>query len=50
MKKQYTQPELYVENVVVENGIAASPTAIVFGDFGESGDGGENYVDSYGDF
>ncbi len=24
MKKQYTQPELYVENVVVENGIAAS--------------------------
>lgn len=25
MKKQYTQPELYIENVVVENGIAVSP-------------------------
>jgi hypothetical protein len=24
MKKQYTQPELYVENVVVESGIAVS--------------------------
>ena len=24
MKKQYTQPELYVENVVVESGIATS--------------------------
>ena len=25
MKKQYNEPQIYVENVVVENGIAVSP-------------------------
>ena len=47
MKKQYTQPELYVENVVVENGIAVSPS---WGDAGLAGQGGDDYYDSsYGD-
>ncbi len=46
MKKQYTQPELYVENVVVESGIAASVTPLNWGDAGYAGqDGG---VEDYG--
>lgn len=28
MKKNYTEPAIYVENVVVENGIAASQSFI----------------------
>ena len=49
MKKQYTQPELYVENVVVESGIAVSPGSVVYGDFGAAGQGGEisNYDDEF---
>ena len=43
MKKQYTQPELYVENVVVENGIAVSPSWGKAGFAGQDGD-----VDEYG--
>ena len=35
MKKTYTQPAIDVENVMVENGIAVSPTA--YGDAGEAG-------------
>lgn len=34
MKKQYTQPELYIENVVVESGIALSTLEDNFG-FGD---------------
>lgn len=39
MKKQYTQPELYVENVVVESGIALSftPQAADYGDDNAAG-------------
>lgn len=40
MKKQYTQPELYIENVVVENGIAAS---VKWGDEGFAGQAGSFY-------
>ncbi|MBQ8272812.1 MAG: hypothetical protein IJZ09_07385 [Tidjanibacter sp.] len=50
MKKQYNEPQIYVENVVVENGIAVSP---VWGDYGAAGMSGnedDGYVDSYGDF
>lgn len=36
MKKEYTQPELYVENVVVENGIAMS--------WGEAGFAGQDGI------
>lgn len=36
MKKQYTQPELYIENVVVESGIALS-----YGDPGYAGQSGD---------
>ena len=47
MKKNYTEPAIYVENVVVENGIAASVT---WGEKGAAGQGGEDYYDdSYGD-
>lgn len=47
MKKQYTQPELYIENVVVESGIAVSPT---WGEAGYAGQGGDGYYDdSYDD-
>lgn len=38
MKKQYTQPELYVENVVVESGIALS-----YGKAGYAGQDGQVY-------
>lgn len=38
MKKQYNEPQIYVENVVVENGIAVSPT---WGDYGHAGQDGE---------
>ena len=52
MKKQYTQPELYIENVVVESGIAVSPTwgAEGYAGQGYDGQGGDSYVDGYGDF
>ncbi len=40
MKKNYTEPAIYVENVVVENGIAASVT---WGKAGEAGQGGDYY-------
>lgn len=40
MKKQYTQPELYVENVVVESGIAQSFTPLNWGDAGFAGEDG----------
>ena len=44
MKKEYTQPELYVENVVVESGIAVSPTT--WGEAGYAGkDGSVFYYD-----
>lgn len=36
MKKNYTEPAIYVENVVVENGIAASLTSTI-------GDAQEDY-------
>ena len=29
MKKQYNEPQIYVENVVVESGIATSMTYII---------------------
>lgn len=50
MKKQYTQPELYIENVVVENGIAVSPAWGGYGAAGMSGNEEDGYVDGYGDF
>ncbi len=34
MKKQYNEPQLYVENVVVESGIAASITDVYIEDAG----------------
>lgn len=37
MKKQYNEPQIYVENVVVENGIAVSPTWGVEGYAGQDG-------------
>lgn len=37
MKKQYNEPQIYVENVVVENGIAVSP---VWGNAGYAGQDG----------
>ena len=46
MKKQYTQPELYVENVVVESGIALSYTPADYGDANAAGDYGD--VNNYG--
>ena len=50
MKNSYTQPELYIENVVVENGIAVSPGQIVWGYDGAAGQGGDDYYDdTYGD-
>lgn len=49
-KKTYTEPAIYIEDVVVEKGIATSPGAIVFGNEGEAGQGGDGYYDdSYGD-
>lgn len=39
MKKTYTQPAVDVEMVMVENGIAASPTA-----YGEAGEAGQKSV------
>ena len=38
MKKQYNEPQIYVENVVVENGIAVSPA---WGDAGYAGQDGD---------
>ncbi len=38
MKKQYTNPQIYVENVVVENGIAVSPA--YWGEQGAAGQAG----------
>lgn len=29
MKKQYNEPQIYIENVVVESGIAVSPSIYV---------------------
>lgn len=48
MKKQYTQPELYVENVVVESGIALSytPQLTDYGNANAAGDDGD--VNNYG--
>lgn len=43
MKKTYTQPAIDVEMVMVENGIAASPTA--YGLAGEAGQDSD-YVDA----
>lgn len=40
MKKNYTEPAIYVENVVVENGIAAS---VDWGDAGAAGQSGDYY-------
>lgn len=40
MKKQYTQPELYIENVVVESGIAAS-LDYKWGEVGYAGQSGD---------
>ncbi|MBO5661322.1 MAG: hypothetical protein J6R93_02455 [Tidjanibacter sp.] len=39
MKKTYMEPAIYIENVVVENGIAAS----VWGNVGEPGQSGDYY-------
>lgn len=47
MKKQYTQPELYVENVVVESGIALSGV-ITYGNEGYAGQDG-SVIDYDGD-
>ena len=46
MKKQYNEPQIYVENVVVENGIAVST---VWGDAGYAGQDGDvfNYEDEF---
>lgn len=45
MKKQYNEPQIYVENVVVENGIAVS--SAYWGDAGYAGQDGN--VDYYED-
>ena len=43
MKKIYTQPAIDIENVMVESGIAASPTSPTYGGNGEPGqEGGWN--------
>ena len=49
MKKQYKEPQIYIENVVVESGIAVSPK---WGDAGYAGywEEGEDNVDEFGDF
>lgn len=47
MKKQYKEPQIYVEDVVVENGIAQS---LAYGDYGYAGYWEEDNVDEFGDF
>lgn len=48
MKKTYLMPQLDIENVVVEQGIAAS-TALVYGDHGYAGSNGGVTVYDYED-
>lgn len=38
MKKQYNEPQIYVENVVVESGIAVSHDSIIIEDWREDDD------------
>jgi hypothetical protein len=46
-KKTYTEPAIYIEDVIVENGIAQS---LQWGQAGDAGQGGDGYYDdSYGD-
>lgn len=50
MKKQYKQPELYVENVIVEQGIAQSTVTLWYLDGGEPTDNGFGLGDAtYGE-
>lgn len=46
-KKTYTEPAIYIEDVIVENGIAQSTGTLVFGDEGYAGQDGD--VTDYGD-
>ena len=48
MKRIYTAPIVLVEDVVVESGIAAS--GVLYGNEGEAGATGDDFVVDYGEF
>ena len=52
MKKQYKQPELYVENVIVEQGIATSTVTLWYlnGELNDEGFGLGDATYTEGDF
>lgn len=49
MKRIYTEPIVLVEDVMVESGIAAS-TGVIYGEAGEAGATGDDFVVNYGEF